>query len=182
MFHIIAHPSVTISRNASNIWKVLKTLNQVFKTSITTPSIIYIYIAPIYVPSVLLSLANFQWPFYNTVKGILEPKYDKCFCEDCARERGDAKVHEMGNPKKKFTVPWHFAKFGVKWGVLPWYHIIFVVISCQQSCLGYQPLLNWGTYLMSTTCATMEPAPPTYAKLLSVEGYWNQVLSDATIS
>ena len=48
------------------------------------------------------------------VKGIFEPRYDKCFCEDCASGRGDIKVHEMGNPKKKFAVPWHFAKFGVK--------------------------------------------------------------------
>lgn len=47
-------------------------------------------------------------------KGMLHQVYDKCFCEHCASKRGDLKVHEMGNPKKRFTVPWGYAKFGVK--------------------------------------------------------------------
>ena len=50
----------------------------------------------------------------SIVRGILDPKFDKCFCEVCASERKDAKVYQMGNPKMSFTVPWHFVKFGVK--------------------------------------------------------------------
>ena len=48
------------------------------------------------------------------VEGMFDKAYDKCFCEECASERCDVKVHEMGNPKQKFAVPWGYAKFGVK--------------------------------------------------------------------
>ena len=50
----------------------------------------------------------------HAVEGMFDKAFDKCFCEQCAGERCDVKVHEMGNPKKKFAVPWGYAKFGVK--------------------------------------------------------------------
>ena len=61
-----------------------------------------------------ISDMHMQLMILYPVRGMLDKAYDKCFCEHCASKRRDKKVYEMGNPKKKFAVPWGYAKFGVK--------------------------------------------------------------------
>ena len=50
----------------------------------------------------------------DSVVSLLTPEYDKCFCNNCARDRNDCAVLEAGYPLKRFAVPWGFAKFGVR--------------------------------------------------------------------
>ena len=44
----------------------------------------------------------------------LNPKYNKCYCEECHKRRKDKNTYERGKPPKKYTLPVNWARFSLR--------------------------------------------------------------------